>query len=68
MVHQESQAPDRDNQELHSERVVIPVICGLELEVDQVDGCVRAPNVDDLKDPDNVTGWILTCRSGHRPS
>lgn len=54
MVHQESQAPNRDDQELHSERVVVPIVGRLELQVDQVHGGVRTSDVDDLKDTDDT--------------
>lgn len=53
MVDQESQPTDRHDQELHSECVVVPVIGGLEFQVDQVHGGVRTANVDDLKDADD---------------
>lgn len=49
VVNQKSQATNRDNKELHSERVVIPIVSCLELNVDQVDGGVCTSNVDDLK-------------------
>lgn len=49
MVDQEGQAADRDDQELHSERIVVPIVGGLKLNVDQVHGGVRTSNVDDLK-------------------
>lgn len=54
MVDQESQATNRDDQELHSERVVVPIIGRLELQVDQVHGGVRTSDVDDLKDTDST--------------
>lgn len=54
VVDQESQATNRDNQELHSERVVVPIISGLELDVDQVHCGIRTPDVDDLKDTDKT--------------
>lgn len=54
MVNQESQSTNRDDQELHSERVVIPIIRRLELQVDQVHSGVRTSNVDDLKDADGT--------------
>lgn len=54
MVDQESQATNRDDQELHSECVVVPIIGRLELQVDQVHGGVRTSDVDDLKDTDST--------------
>lgn len=54
MVNQEGQAANRDNQELHSERVVVPIISRLELQVDQVHSGVRTSDVNDLKDADNT--------------
>lgn len=50
MVHQESQSTNWDDQELHSERVVVSIISGLELQVDEIHSGVSASNVDDLKD------------------
>lgn len=49
VVNQECQATNRDDQELHSERVVVSIISCLELGVDQVHGGVRTSNVDYLK-------------------
>ena len=49
MVDEEGQASDGDHQELHPERVVVPVIRGLELGVDQVDRGVRTSDVDELE-------------------
>lgn len=54
MVNQKSQSTDGDDQELHSERVMVPVISCLELQIDQVHGGVRTSNVDDLRDTDNI--------------
>lgn len=54
MVNQKSQSTNGDDQELHSERVVVPVISCLELQIDQVHGGVRTSNVDDLRDTDNI--------------
>lgn len=50
MVNQESQSTDRDDQELHSERVMVPIISRLELQVDEVHSGVCTSNVDDLED------------------
>lgn len=50
MVDQESQPSHRDHQELHSEGVMVAIIGRLELHVDQVDGGVSTPDVDDLQD------------------
>lgn len=49
MVNQESQPANWDDQELHSERVVVSIVSSLELQVDEVHSGVRASNVDDLK-------------------
>lgn len=49
MIDEHRQTPDRDHQELHPEAVVIAVIGGPELGVDQVDGGVRAADVDHLE-------------------
>ncbi len=50
MVNQESQATNGDNQELHSERVVVPIVSRLEFQVDQVHSGVCTSDVNDLKD------------------
>lgn len=49
MVDEEGQASDRDHQELHPEGIMVSVVGGLELGVDQVDGGVRTSNVDELE-------------------
>lgn len=54
MVNQERQATNRDNQELHSESVVVSIISSLELNVDQVHSGVRTSDVDNLKHKDNT--------------
>lgn len=51
MVDEHSQTSHGDNQELHSETVVIAVVGGPELHVDQVDGGVRTADVDHLGKP-----------------
>lgn len=48
MVNQESQATNRDDQELHSEGVMVSIISCLELHVDQVHSGVWTSDVDDL--------------------
>lgn len=48
MVDEHSQTSHGDNQELHSETVMIAVVGGPELHVDQVDGGVRTADVDHL--------------------
>lgn len=59
MVDQESQSTDRDDQELHSERVMVPIISRLELQVDEVHSGVCASNVDDLEDTQEVKYSIV---------
>ncbi len=54
VVDKESQSTNRDDQELYSERVVVPIISSLELQVDQVHSGVRTTNVDDLRDTDHT--------------
>lgn len=48
MVDQESKATHRNNQELHSESVMVTIIGSFELDVDQVDGGVRTADVNNL--------------------
>lgn len=48
MVDEDSETPDRNNQELHSETVVVAIIGGPELRVDQVDRGIRTADVDHL--------------------
>ena len=49
MVDQAGEAPYRNHQEFHSEAVMVPIIGGLELHVDQVDSGVGTTNVDHLQ-------------------
>lgn len=48
MVDQERQASHRNQQELHSECVMISVVGGFELHVYHVQGGIRTANVDHL--------------------
>lgn len=48
MVDENSKTPDRNYQELHSETVMVAIIGGPELHVDQVDCGVRTTDVDHL--------------------
>lgn len=76
MVNQERQSTNRDDQELHSERVVVPIISRLELQVDEVHSGVRTPNVDDLEDThdtvqnmkDEDSLCVLVCHEWNRPA
>ncbi len=54
MVDKESQSTNRDDQELYSERVMVPIISSLELQVDQVHSGVCTTDVDDLRDTDHT--------------
>lgn len=55
MVDEEGKSTDRHDEELCSECVVVSVIGGLELHVDEIDGGVGAWQVDHLHD--GVVGW-----------
>lgn len=48
MVDENSETSDRNNQELHSEAVVVAIVGGPELHVDQVDCGIRTSDVDHL--------------------
>ncbi len=48
MVDEDSETSDRNNQELHSETVVVAIVGGPELHVDQVDCGIRTADVDHL--------------------
>lgn len=48
MVDENSKTPNGDNQELNSETVMIAIVGGPELHVDQVDSGVRTADVDHL--------------------
>lgn len=48
MVDENSKTPNRDNQELNSETVMIAIVGGPELHVDQVDSGVCTSDVDHL--------------------
>lgn len=50
MVDEERQTTNGNDQELHPERVMVPVVGCLELHVDQVHRGVRTSDVDDLED------------------
>lgn len=50
MVDEESQSTNWDHEELHPERVVVPIVRCLKLHVDEVHGGIRATDVDDLKE------------------
>lgn len=54
MVDEEGQAADWDDQELHPESVVVAIICGLELNVYQVNRGIGTCDIDDLQQ-NNVT-------------
>lgn len=49
MVNENSQTPHRHHQELHPEAVMVAIICGSELHIDQVDCGIRTPDVDHLE-------------------
>lgn len=48
MVDENSKTPNRNNQKLNSEAVMVAVIGGPELHVDQVDCGIRTTDVDHL--------------------
>lgn len=48
MVDENSETPDGNNQELHSETVMVAIVGGPELRIDQVDCCIRTSDVDHL--------------------
>lgn len=48
MVDENSKTPNGDDQELNSETVMIAIIGGSELDVDQIDSGVRTADVDHL--------------------
>lgn len=48
MVNENRKTPDRNHQELHSETVVVSIVGGPELRVDQVYGGICATDVDQL--------------------
>lgn len=48
VVDENSKTPNRNNQEFHSETVMVAIIGGPELHVDQVDSGIRTTNVDHL--------------------
>lgn len=49
MIDKKREPTNRNYQELHSEGVVVSIVGGLELHVDQVHGGVRASDVDELR-------------------
>lgn len=69
MVDEHGETPHRNDQELHPEAVVVAVIGGPELDVDQVDRGVRTADVDHLRGADDREGlvtvrWRERCRGG----
>ena len=48
MVDENSETPDGNNQELHSETVMVAIVGGPELRIDQVDCRIRTSDVDHL--------------------
>lgn len=48
MVDKEGKPTHGDHQELHPERVMVAIIGGFELDIDQVHGGIRTSNVDNL--------------------
>jgi len=48
MVDENRETRDRNNQELHSEAVVVAIVCCLELHVDQIDCGISTADVDHL--------------------
>lgn len=61
MVDENSQTSNRNDQELHSETVVVAVIGGPEFGVDQVDRGIRTTDVDHLE---NNTNTLISQRTG----
>lgn len=57
MVDENRKTPDRNYQELHSETVMVAIVGGPELHVDQVDCGVRTTDVDYLV---NKTEQLIT--------
>lgn len=53
MVDEESQSTNGDHEELHPERVVVPIVRCLKLHVDEVHGGISATDVDDLKETED---------------
>lgn len=49
MVDENSETSNRNNQKLHPETVMVSIIGGPELHVDQVDGGIRTADVDHLE-------------------
>lgn len=66
MIDQERQPTHWDHQELHSERVMVPIVGRLELHVDQVDGGVSASDVDYLQDDNKRASLTQTESRGAR--
>lgn len=69
VVDEHGETPHRNDQELHPEAVVVAVIGGPELDVDQVDRGVRTADVDHLRGADDREGlvtvrWRERCRGG----
>ena len=59
MVDEYGRPSDGNNQELHSEAVMVAVVCGLELHVDQVDSGKGTANVDHLGKRDTTSSILF---------
>ncbi len=57
MVDENSKTPDWNNQELHSETVMVAIVGGPELHIDQIDCGICTTDVDHLE---NNTGQLVT--------
>lgn len=53
MVNKESQSTHRDDQEFYSECVMVPIICCLEFQVNQIHSSISTSNIDNLKNTEH---------------
>lgn len=61
MVDENSKTPNRNNQKLNSETVMVAIVGGPELHVDQVDCGIRTTDVDHLGEPHRTAHHCRYC-------
>lgn len=66
VINEKREATDRNDQKLHSERVVVSIIRRFELHVDQVQGGIRTSDIDHLKDKMGKSHSLALCPNSWR--
>ena len=66
VIENQCQNRDRNQQELHSERVLIAVVCRLELDVHEVQGGIRGADENDLSHEIRKAGVMTLATRVHQ--